>query len=137
MLSFWSAVPVDGRTWVFFSHPAFFPFRGVLALVSSPRAKNSREREKADWTSERGMEWLLSALEGLARGVKRRDWCGAKMGERGYARQPDERASSERECGAGGKNRSRKQEGEAVRKEEGEAGRKEEGEVRDEEKTTP
>jgi hypothetical protein len=67
ILSFWSAVPVEGRTWVFFSHPAFFPFRGVLALVSSSRAKNSREREKADWTSERGMEWLLRALGRLAR----------------------------------------------------------------------
>lgn len=60
--SFWSAVPVEGRTWVFFSHPAFFPFNGVLDLMASSSAKNAAEVSKAVCTSAAEMPWLLRVL---------------------------------------------------------------------------
>lgn len=45
--SFWSAVPVEGLTWVFFSHPAFLPSSAVSDFVLSGKAKKAAELSKA------------------------------------------------------------------------------------------
>ena len=52
--SFMSGVPVEGRTWAFFSQPTFLGDHGTVALMLSGRAKKLAEVE--NMCSMAGME---------------------------------------------------------------------------------
>ena len=57
--SFMSGVPVDGRTWAFFSQPTFLGDHGTVALTSSGRAKKLVEVENMCSMAEMEMPWLI------------------------------------------------------------------------------
>ena len=57
--SFMSGVPVEGRTWAFFSQPTFLGDHGAVALTLSGRAKKFAEVENMFSMVGMEMPWLI------------------------------------------------------------------------------